>query len=202
MGKNAKYHTGRQFVKANGRDLVRNRKIAKLWNCGLYTMADIGKKHGMSRERVRQVVELVRASGVPVLTHKQWSSRRLEARDFSIKCFRESVKWDIPSYKSPRPELLKRKLGKLGIGKKCEICGWHEVVEVLERHHIDKNRRNNNPNNIAIVCPNCHAIIHHADGDFRTGTKGKRKRGVNFERNKYVREHMSKLSARRAKSDY
>lgn len=188
MGKNVKRYNWNAYLK-NVTKLKDRKSVLKMWNSCLYSMADIARLHKCSRERVRQVIEVVRASGVSVLTHKQWVRKRLEARDFSFKCLRESAKWDITSYKSPRSSLLKRKLGKLGIGKKCEICGWNKFVEALVCHHIDKNGRNNNPNNVAVLCPNCHWIVHHVNGDFRTNIKGKRKRGANFERHRYVREH-------------
>lgn len=48
---------------------------------------------------------------------------------------------------------------------KCELCGYNAVPEVLEVHHIDRNRSNNQPGNLQILCPTCHAAEH-----FRTKT--------------------------------
>lgn len=39
---------------------------------------------------------------------------------------------------------------------KCKICGWDEDERVLEVHHIDENRKNNNLSNLIILCPTCH----------------------------------------------
>lgn len=39
---------------------------------------------------------------------------------------------------------------------KCELCGWDEDERVLEVHHIDENRNNNNIKNLMILCPICH----------------------------------------------
>ncbi len=42
----------------------------------------------------------------------------------------------------------------------CEICGifnWLENKISLEIHHIDGNNKNNNTNNLQILCPNCHS---------------------------------------------
>jgi hypothetical protein len=41
--------------------------------------------------------------------------------------------------------------------EKCMICGFDKVVEV---HHIDKNRENKNKENLAVLCPNHHTMIH------------------------------------------
>ena len=41
--------------------------------------------------------------------------------------------------------------------KKCCICGFDHIVEV---HHMDCNRENNNPNNLIPLCPNHHRMFH------------------------------------------
>ena len=38
----------------------------------------------------------------------------------------------------------------------CAVCSWKEDEDVLEVHHIDENRENNNINNLIILCPICH----------------------------------------------
>lgn len=42
---------------------------------------------------------------------------------------------------------------------KCFICGWDEDEYILEVHHIDENRDNNELNNLMILCPICHRKI-------------------------------------------
>ena len=39
---------------------------------------------------------------------------------------------------------------------KCAICGYNKEIELLEVHHKDENRKNNNLNNLIILCPLCH----------------------------------------------
>ena len=39
---------------------------------------------------------------------------------------------------------------------KCAICEWNEDKDVLEVHHIDENRNNNDISNLIILCPICH----------------------------------------------
>ena len=43
------------------------------------------------------------------------------------------------------------------ITQKCLICGFSDVVEL---HHLDKNRKNNSPSNMIGLCPNHHKMIH------------------------------------------
>lgn len=39
---------------------------------------------------------------------------------------------------------------------KCAICGWGEDERILEVHHIDEDRNNNDISNLIILCPICH----------------------------------------------
>lgn len=46
---------------------------------------------------------------------------------------------------------------------KCSKCGWGEVnpysnIVSLEVEHIDGNPYNNSPNNLDLLCPNCHSL--------------------------------------------
>jgi len=47
-------------------------------------------------------------------------------------------------------------------GAKCEECGWGELHPIdskplVEIDHIDGDAKNCKPDNLKIVCPNCHA---------------------------------------------
>lgn len=42
----------------------------------------------------------------------------------------------------------------------CEICGYDKIPEILEVHHIDRNRKNNKKENLITLCPNCHKEEH------------------------------------------
>jgi len=57
---------------------------------------------------------------------------------------------------------MKRALGR------CQRCGYDEVPEVLELHHRDRDRKNNELTNLELLCPTCHSVEHyHArDGQF------------------------------------
>ena len=45
-------------------------------------------------------------------------------------------------------------------GEKCERCGYSKV-QILQVHHKDGNRNNNNLENLALICPNCHYEEHY-----------------------------------------
>lgn len=44
-------------------------------------------------------------------------------------------------------------------GRVCERCGYNKY-EILQVHHKDKNRDNNELNNLELICPNCHYEEH------------------------------------------
>lgn len=41
----------------------------------------------------------------------------------------------------------------------CEKCGFDDR-RTLVLHHVDGNHKNNESNNLIILCPNCHALAH------------------------------------------
>ena len=48
-------------------------------------------------------------------------------------------------------------------GDKCEACGWAEPNPttgkiVIEVHHINGDWRDNRPENLKLLCPNCHSL--------------------------------------------
>jgi len=50
---------------------------------------------------------------------------------------------------------------------KCSKCGWSEVNEYsgkipLEIDHIDGHSENNRPENLRVLCPNCHSLTSTA----------------------------------------
>ena len=45
-------------------------------------------------------------------------------------------------------------------GEKCERCGY-AVYQILQVHHIDRNRNDNSLDNLELLCPNCHAKEHY-----------------------------------------
>lgn len=48
----------------------------------------------------------------------------------------------------------------------CEKCGWKEINQKtkrtpLEINHKDGNYKNNRPENLEFICPNCHALTNN-----------------------------------------
>lgn len=53
---------------------------------------------------------------------------------------------------------------------KCERCGFDDAPGILVVHHKDRNRENNQMDNLEVLCPNCHAVEHLAER--KSGWKG------------------------------
>ena len=54
-------------------------------------------------------------------------------------------------------------------GDSCERCGWSVKNEFtgivpIEASHIDGNYKNNRPDNIELLCPNCHSLTESYRG--------------------------------------
>jgi hypothetical protein len=60
-----------------------------------------------------------------------------------------------------------RKIAFRNLPEECHRCGYSEVPEVLQVHHIDRDRSNNHLENLEILCPTCHEVEHYQAGEGR-----------------------------------
>ena len=88
-----------------------------------------------------RMVQLLRRISMPLVGHPKVPSPSSVMSDMSEAYY----------YPDAVPQTIKdkRKIGK------CERCGLVDPV-VIEIHHIDADRRNNDPSNLAALCANCH----------------------------------------------
>lgn len=75
---------------------------------------------------------------------------------FTNTCYRTGADHPnfINGYCSYRERALKH------YGAKCKYCSY-SVLPVLEVHHIDHNRKNNNIKNLMVVCPTHHKEVQY-----------------------------------------
>lgn len=57
-----------------------------------------------------------------------------------------------------------RRNALLEYGQVCNRCGFDKHEGALQVHHIDRDRNNNNLNNLEVLCANCHLIEHRKNG--------------------------------------
>ena len=89
--------------------------------------------------------------------HKKTCSRKCSNQNrLGIK-----YKNNKPDNKIRSQEILKVRLLKTR-GLKCERCGYNKY-EILHIHHKDRNRSNNNLENLELICPNCHFEEHYSE---------------------------------------
>lgn len=65
--------------------------------------------------------------------------------------------------RSMRKEIVER------ANNACERCGYNTTPAILQIHHRDRNRKNNEHSNLELLCPNCHETEHLQAGDGRYG---------------------------------
>jgi hypothetical protein len=76
---------------------------------------------------------------------------------------RQGIKYHLGRPKDKVEEIRAIKIRLISArGAKCERCGYNKS-EVLQVHHKDRNSRNNDFNNLEIICPNCHFEDHYLE---------------------------------------
>lgn len=74
----------------------------------------------------------------------------------SITCRGLLKRTDQPGTRTSIRDWLKRR----GLMLRCHRCGYDTHPEILNVHHHDHNGQNHSPDNLEVLCPNCHAIEH------------------------------------------
>lgn len=63
----------------------------------------------------------------------------------------------------PRIKTTYRSIAFAAFSHECFDCKFNTHEKVLQVHHIDKDRSNNDLTNLVILCPTCHAVRHLLD---------------------------------------
>lgn len=61
----------------------------------------------------------------------------------------------IPVFSTVRKGMALR-----GLINICNRCGYNQIPSILGIHHRDRDRNNNSPENLEVLCPNCHSVEH------------------------------------------
>lgn len=124
-----------------------------------YSMADVGKKAGISEIACRL---LARALGVRT-TSRRNNKGLYKHTQQSVRDMYLSNKFSISS------GALRVLLERTGIKEhKCERCGlttWQGYPIRLDLHHKNGNHYDNSENNLMLLCPNCHRLVGFLDSE-------------------------------------
>jgi hypothetical protein len=53
----------------------------------------------------------------------------------------------------------------------CNRCHWKRYPEVLQAHHRNRDKTDDRPENLELLCPTCHEVEHYLAGDGRWGAQ-------------------------------
>lgn len=118
-----------------------------------------------------------------IIATEQQLEELLHGADISA-CYIERVKL-VKERKVSQANLNELKIIYKG---KCQLCGMDTVAEhgidILEGHHIEYfcKSQNNNKENLLLICPNCHRVIHKLNPYFNKETLS-----YEFENDKTIR---------------
>jgi len=88
-------------------------------------------------------------------------------------------KWYLGQLKTIERVTIRRYLAE-DRGYKCELCGqgelWNSKKLTLHVDHIDGNAGDNTPNNVRLLCPNCHSQTEFLGGANKG--RGRKARGL------------------------
>ena len=103
-------------------------------------------------------------------------------KEKNIKLFLEGKYFNNGNIKIP--DVIREFLYKKN-NYKCEVCGYEGYnlktgKTILQIHHIDGNSKNNSPDNLQVICPNCHAKTENYMA-LNKGKSGRDKRYKNKE---------------------
>lgn len=97
-------------------------------------------------------------NSVPVGTIRHWVAHiKIDERIAYEKSNRGRPKKSTDLLTSPF-SIRKRLIEERGyVCSSCGIKDWLELEIMLEVHHKDGNKKNNEQSNISLLCPNCHS---------------------------------------------
>lgn len=134
----------------------------------------------MSSYRIVKCVQCGTEKKQPSSTMGVYCSNKCQAQNTSKKVVERWLSGEDTGY-TGKLLGLKRSVRNYLIetrGNKCEQCGWdkkHPVDNrpILNVDHIDGDARNNRPENLRVLCPNCHAMTNTFGNRNKNSSRGR-----------------------------
>lgn len=152
-------HCNSNFLKDNS-EIVRNKKIGRSSYCSLKcaraNRKPIVKENNCicaqcNKEFYRNASKReISKSGL------QFCSRKCKDLAQRIGGIKEIQPYHYTDSLKEYRLLVEREIGI----KECNRCKYKDFPEILQVHHKDRNRKNNELSNLEVLCPNCHSLEH------------------------------------------
>lgn len=125
-------------------------------NNGKYETESYRKGQAQKNDRLFGSIELHRKKCVRCGEDFDWSGRKkTKAFDRALFCSRSCSNNRADWWKENA--IRYRTIAFHHYKKECALCLFDKVVDI---HHIDENRENNEPKNLVPLCPNHHKMVH------------------------------------------
>jgi len=123
------------------------------------------------RDLVRTTEVVIQCAYCGRYTYKKASVvKRAEIKGSNLYCNRECKEHD-QAYKGNNYREKAFRFNRVDGKVSCSRCGYDSFEEMLDVHHVDNNRGNNNLNNLEILCVWCHAMeTRHVPTHAHTGS--------------------------------
>lgn len=110
-----------------------------------------------TREKRKEINEKVREKLKGIKPKNPWYKGMVSPRKGKIFLNLRKPIIELKRWSSVRNRIFEKR------GRICERCGWSEINDYygiipVQINHKDGNKKNNDENNLEILCPNCHSL--------------------------------------------
>lgn len=113
------------------------------------------KTHG----KIQKLEKFCETCEKPFTVMARKNEKRYKKSRFCSRSCANSVGGKAKSEKYGLGDKQYRKIAFSVYKHECEVCSYNELPDVLQVHHIDSDRNNNDVKNLVILCPTCHWTI-------------------------------------------
>jgi len=151
---------GKKFCSSRCSGLYNNRNCEKLKN---------SKRGPLPRAKVKKYKNCVSCGNILVGRQRKFCNHKCQNIYYESKLLED---WFNGKHNGTSKSGLSRAIRKRLLiinNYSCSKCGWNKINKYtnsspLEVHHVDGNAYNNRPENLEVLCPNCHSLSEYHHG--------------------------------------